>query len=272
MKGWISKNLFLFTALLFAVTANGQDVNEASKSAEPIEAAVFQAAGPTAASIQGTVDQFRAALGGVNNGNGAAQPTGRREINWDGGGSTLTAPGATPFDVFLNTRGGRFTTNGTGFVQVPVANIADFFGNPGYQGIFSSFSSVRLFSPVGSNVTQANFFVPGGGLIPAGTRGFGTVFTDVDLPDGSGPGQKNGNRHSSTLLEYFDANGQLLFSGFAPASPGNGSLSFFGIVLNDPRIASVRITAGAIPGSDDTRKSDVVMMDDFLYGEPQVIQ
>ena len=30
---------------------------------------VFQAAGPSAASIQSTVDQFRAALGAVNNGN-----------------------------------------------------------------------------------------------------------------------------------------------------------------------------------------------------------
>ena len=50
--------------------------------------AVFQAAGPTAASIQGTVDAYRAALGDPNNGNGpaAADPTGRREINWDGGG------------------------------------------------------------------------------------------------------------------------------------------------------------------------------------------
>ena len=48
----------------------------------------FRAAGPTAASIQGTVDEFRAALGAPDNGNGGPQATGRREINWDGGGST----------------------------------------------------------------------------------------------------------------------------------------------------------------------------------------
>ncbi len=59
---------------------------------------VFQAAGPDIASIQGTVDQFRAALGGVNNGNVAGPlDAGRREINWDGGGSTATSPAPTPF-------------------------------------------------------------------------------------------------------------------------------------------------------------------------------
>ena len=268
MKGWINTSFILFVAaVFFVVTVSGQHSNP-----QRIDAAVFQAAGPNAGSIQGAVDQFRASLGGVNNGNGAAQTSGRREINWDGGGSTATSPGSTPFDVFLNTRGGRFITPGSGFVQVPVAGVAEFFGNTGYDSIFTAFSPVRLFSPVGSNVTEAQFFVPGGGLVPAVTRGFGVVFTDVDLPDGSGPGKKRGNRHSSTLLEYFDAEGRLIFSGFAPASPGNGSLSFFGIVLEDPRIASVRITAGTVPGTDESGKSDVVMMDDFLYGEPQPVQ
>jgi len=259
-------------SLLFTTFTFGQTVITESGKAERIPVTVIQAAGPTSTSIQGAVDSFRSELGGANNGNGPAAAVGRREINWDGGGSTVTSPGTTPFDVFLNTRGGRFVTPGSGFVQVPVANVADFFGNPGYDNIFSAFSQVRLFSPVDSNVTEAQFFVPGGGLIPASTRGFGAVFTDVDLPDGSGPGQKRGNRQSSTLLEYYDASGALLFSGFAPASPGNGSLSFFGIVLNDARIARVVITTGARPGSDDTSRSDVVMMDDFLYGEPQAIQ
>lgn len=241
------------------------------RSDDRIPVTVIQAAGPTASSIQSAVDAFRTALGGVNNGNGAPVATGRREINWDGGGSTATAAGPTPFDVFLNTRGGRFVTPGSGFVQVPVANVADFFGNPGYANIFSAFSQVRLFSPVGSNGTEAQFFVPGG-LIPAVTRGFGAVFTDIDLPDGSGPGRKRGNRQSSTLLEYYDAAGNLIFSSFAPASPGDGSLSFFGIVFDDPRIAKVVITTDAVPGENDTQESDVVLMDDFLYGEPQAIQ
>ena len=47
--------------------------------------------------------------GGANNGNTSGPfPDGRREINWDGGGSTQTAIVPSPFDGFLVTRGGRF--------------------------------------------------------------------------------------------------------------------------------------------------------------------
>jgi len=74
------------------------------------------------ASIQGTIDSFRAALGDPNNGNAPGPlASGRREINWDGGGPPVDAnsPGGTPFNVFLNTRGGQFITSGTGFLQGP---------------------------------------------------------------------------------------------------------------------------------------------------------
>jgi hypothetical protein len=256
--------LFAFTALagamLLAPAGNAQQVT------------VFQAAGPNAASIQGTFDSFRSALGGNNNLNIPGPITGgRREINWDGGGATATAVGGTPFDVFLNTRGNRSTTPGTGFVQATPAGLADLFNNPTYSTIFKAFSPSRLFTPIGSNLTETSFFVPGhADSQPAGTRGFGVVFTDVDLPDGSGPGQKRGNRHSSTLVEFFAVDGTLIYSGFAPASPGDGNLSFLGIVLTDPNIARVQITSGgAIPGQDDSL--DAVVMDDFIYGEPVAI-
>ena len=66
---------------------------------------------------------------------------------------------------------------------------------------------------------------------------------------------------------------ELIFSSFVPASPGDGSLSFFGIVFTDARIARVRITSGdASPGPNDDGTHDIVMMDDFLYGEPQPVQ
>ena len=104
-------------------------------------------------------------------------------------------------------------------------------------------------------------------------RGFGAVFTDVDQPDWSVPGKKRGNRKASTLIEYFGVDGDLLFSSFVPASPGDASQSFFGIVFDDALIARVRITsANVAPGPDDEGKHDVVMMDDFLDGEPQPIQ
>jgi hypothetical protein len=232
---------------------------------------VFQAAGPTATSIQSSVDQYRAALGATNNVNAVGPlASGRREINWDGGGSTATAIAGTPFTVFLLTRGAFITTPGTGFVQAPLSGLATTFGNPTYDTIFQPFSPVRLFSPIESHVTEVHFFVPGTGSTHATTTGFGAVFTDVDHPDGDGPDKRHGNRKASTLIEYFGTDGDLLFSSVVPASPGNASLSFFGIVFSDARIARVRITSGNVaPGPNDDEKRDVVMMDDFLYGEPQ---
>ena len=253
---------------------------------EFVQPTVFQAAGPTAASIQSTVDAFRAALGNPNNGNAPGPlASGRREINWDGGGANVnTDVPVTPFNVFLNTRGGQFFTPGTGLSQAPPAGgpqggLAVLFDNPTYGTIFRTFSPQRLFTAVGSNITEALFFVPGSnGGHPATVSGFGAVFTDVDRPAGSGPER---NRRASTLIQYFgtaaadgddddDDDEKLLFKGVVPASPGDGSLSFFGIVFTDARIARVRITSGSVaPGPNDDGKRDIVMMDDFLYGEPQ---
>jgi hypothetical protein len=236
---------------------------------------VFQAAGPDAASIQATVDAFRIELGEVNNGNAPGPlASGRREINWDGGGSTATAIATTPFAGFLNTRGALFVTPGSGFVQAPSSGLAETFSNPDYATIFAPFSPVRLFSPIGSNVTHVEFFLPGsaGGVLAA-TRGFGAVVSDVDLPDGSGPGGKRGNRKASTLVEYFGLDGGLLYSNFVPASPGDAGFAFLGITFDDPRVARVRISTGnAVPGADDERPRDVVVMDDFIFGEPQLVQ
>ena len=79
----------------------------------------FSAAGPNAADIQTTVDNFRAAVGNPNNMNSAGQTSGRREIYWDGGGAatTITVGNLT---TFLDNRGGLFSTPGTGFVQAPI--------------------------------------------------------------------------------------------------------------------------------------------------------
>jgi hypothetical protein len=239
--------------------------------------AVFQAAGPNIASIQGTITDFRAALGDPVNGNTLKElDSGRREINWDGAVPTdVTTPPVNPFNTFLNTRGAQFTTPGIGLSQAPPSGgpqggLVTLFGNASYATAFRAFSAPRLFTPVGSNVTDTFFFVPGSnGATRAAVTGFGAIFTDVDQPDGSGPGNKHGNRNASTLVQFFGADGRLLFSSFVPAAPGDGGFSFFGIKFNDPRIASVRIIAGNVaPGPDDGGRIDVVMMDDFIYGEP----
>ena len=255
----------------------GVGVGSAEDTVQP---AVFQAAGPTADAIQSAVDAFRAALGEPNNANAPGPlASGRREINWDGGGADdTTTPPVTPFNVFLNIRGGQFTTPGEGLSQAPPSGgpqggLAGLFDNPTYGTIFSTFSPLRLFTPVGSNITDASFFIPGtNGAEPATVRGFGAVFTDVDRPDGRTPSEPLGNLLPSTLISYFGVDGTLLFSTFVPASPGDGSLSFFGIVFDDARIARVRIISGNVaPGPDDDAKRDIVVMDDFLYGEPQAL-
>jgi hypothetical protein len=285
--------------------------------------AVFQAAGPTAASIQSTVDAFRAALGDPNNANAPGPlAVGRREINWDGGGNvdTTTAP-VTPFDVFLNTRGARFTTPGKGLSQappigpVPIGGLAGLFNNLTYSVIFQPFSPLRLFTPVKSKITEGEFFIPGVNpppspgvplpdpVAPAVVTGFGAVFSDVDeQPDGRGHDNKDGRGHDNkdgrghdnkdgrghdnkdgrghdkergnceagTLITFFDADDKVLFSGVVPASPGDATFSFFGIVFEKALIARVRIQTGnTAPGPNDGEGTDVVMMDDFIYGEPQ---
>jgi len=234
---------------------------------------VFQAAAPRAAALEGAVDAYRAALGNPNNGNNPppSDGSGHREINWDGGSPSVLATTApvTPFNTFLNTRGSQFTSPGVGLSQAPPSGgpqggLAVLFNNPTYATIFSTFSPSRLFTPVGSNITEALFFIPGtNGGQTATVSGFGAVFTDVHAPGRSGP---------STRIEYFDQDGNLIFTGFVPPSPGDAGLSFFGIVFEDARIARVRITTGDVaPGPNDDRVHDIVMMDDFLYGEPQAL-
>lgn len=223
--------------------------------------AVFQASGPSDASIKGMVDAFRLALGNTNNGNAVGPlSSGHREINWDGQASTATSVVATPFDGFLVNRGARFTTPGTGFVQAPVAGIGTTFANNTYATTFQAFSPVRLFSPIASRITTTLFFIPGGGELPATTKAFGAVFSDVD----------QANR---TTMTFFGVNGETLATRTVPASPGSSTMSFFGLIFTDSIVASVTIATGTnAPGQNDTVDRDIVMMDDFLYGEPKLIQ
>lgn len=267
---------FGLLSVITPVSVHAQESTEGNTK-DFVAPIVFQAAGPSVASILSTVTEYRTALGDPNNGNNPPGPpptSGRREINWDGGNpnNTTTTIDGTPLTTFLLTRGAFITTLGTAFIQAPPSGLANTFGNPTYETIFRAFSPQRLFSAIESNLTEVHFFVPGGGG-PATTKGFGAVFTDVDQPNGSGPGKKQGDRKASTLIEYFGTDGGLLFSSFVPASPGDGNFSFFGIVFRDARIAQVRITSGdTAPGPNDDRRHDVVMMDDFLYAEPQAIQ
>jgi len=229
---------------------------------------IFEASGATTADIQATVDAFRAALGNPINGNTAGPlAAGRREINWDGGGPPVingTAP-VTPFTVFRNTRGATFTTPGTGLTQAAATGglLSLDLINPTYAATFAPFSPNRLFTPLGSNLTDGIFSIPGtAGVVPAGVQGFGVVFSDVDL--------------AGTSIELFDRSGNLIASQGVPETAGVATFSFLGLLLEpgDAQIVSVRVTTGSGalgPNDDPSNGVDMVVMDDLIYAEPQAL-
>lgn len=223
---------------------------------------VYQATGANAAAIQATVTSFRSALGDPNNANTAgSQAAGRREINWDGGGAAANVGiFPNPMTTF-SARGAVFTTPGTALEQSAAGggtDPADFAEiNPTYAGLFAPFSSPRMFSALNSNIVDVHFFVPGSTTVRAATTGFGAVFTDVDSA-------------TSTKMEFFSPDDVLLWEGFVPATPGSESLSFLGATFTAGEVVGwVRITSGnAALGPDETGSIDLVVMDDFIYGEP----
>ena len=232
-------------------------------------ASIFSDSGANVASITDTVDAFREALGNPNNGNNPGPlSSGRREINWDGGGPPVidgTAP-ATPFTVFQNTRGATFTTPavgpGTGLTQAAATGglLSLDLINPQYAALFAPFSPNRLFAPIGSNITNGVFSIPGtGGTTPAGVIGFGAVFSDVDL--------------AGTSIAFGTTAGGIGPLA-VPTFTGNQTFSFLGILLGpgEGLITSVRIVTGTSAlGPSETPSVDLVVMDDFLYGEPRAI-
>ncbi len=229
----------------------------ASVHAVPLQ---FSAAGASAAAIQGTVDAFRAALGALNPNVVGSFGSGRREINWDGVPNTLSAPNNLPGNFFNanSPRGVELSTPGTGFQVSANAGVAPVeFGNidANYPDIFAAFSAQRLFTALGSNIVDVRFFVPGSAMV-ARTNGFGVVFSDVDLA-------------STTGIEFFDAADQSLGNFFVPNTPGNETFSFLGVRFSEGSVISrARITSGNQVLAPDNTESDLVVMDDFIYGEP----
>lgn len=216
--------------------------------------------------ISDTVSAFQLALGNPNNGNSAGPfDEGRRQINWDAG----IVPFDMPADFFNNpafppTRGAVFSNENNSEFRVSNDGIDNEFDtfNADNPNQFSTFSAPRLFTPIGTNVFDVNFFIPADNT-PATVSGFGAIFSDVDL-------------FGSTVVELFDVNNQLISSNAVEANP-NG-LSFFGITFDDlvPPIFRVSITAGNTDiglglADDPLNGIDLVVIDDLFYGEPQAV-
>ena len=224
----------------------------------------FESAGANAAAITATRDAFRTAVGG----GAVAGPNGsfgglRREINWDGVPNGFSDPNNLPADFFnVNSpRGVVFSTPGTGFMVSASAGLATppLFG---FASDFQAFSAQRVFTAVSSNITDVRFFDPGTSTA-ATTSAFGAIFIDVEVA-------------GLTRIEFFDESNALIYSQDALVS-GNQGLSFLGGVANaGERIARVRLTSGlntiVSNGVLGNPNDDVVVMDDFLYAEPLVLQ
>lgn len=221
--------------------------------------ATFESVGANAAAITPTRDAFRAVIGGgtVAGANGSFGGL-RREINWDGVPDARADPNQLPTDFFnVNSpRGVVFSTPGTGFLVSANAGLATptLFG---FATELQSFSAQRLFTAVGSNITDVSFFVPGT-TTAATTSAFGLIFVDVEVA-------------GLTKLEFFDASDALIYSHSALIA-GNQGFSFLGATVSGGAISRVRITSGintlVANGLLGNPTGDFVVMDDFLYAEP----
>ncbi len=222
-----------------------------------------------ATNIQATIDEYKALLGADNGGEpGTKSATGFREINWDGLTDAESAPNLYEPDLFNGpaaprSRGIVISTPGTGLMvsadsNNPTNTPASFGNiNPNYTAIFPPFSGERVFSPVGSNIADIRFYVPGT-TTKAVVRGFGAVYIDVD-------------RVENTAFEYFDINDRSLGT-YATPVLNNGHV-FLGVLFPDAIVHRVRIEYGNSKlGPDDGGSVDVSVMDNFIFGEPQAAQ
>lgn len=219
-----------------------------------------------ASNLSATIAEYKALLGTDRGGEPGTQgETGFREINWDGLTDSESAPNLYAPDLFNGptaprARGIVISTPGTGLMvsadsDNPTGTPTSFGNiNATYTQIFPPFSGERLFSPVGSNIADIRFYVPGT-TTKAVAKGFGAVYVDVD-------------RLENTAFEYFDINDKSLGTYAAPVLD-KGHV-FLGVVFPEAVIHRVRIEYGNSPlGPNDGNGTDVSVMDNFIFGEPQ---
>ena len=212
--------------------------------------------------IVAKVNEFRQVLGSqLNTTPGAVG--GRREVNWDGVPADLLnkpLPGN-----FFNTIGSNIpSTRQRGLVYS--SGVDNFqVSNDGFKGLnsetasaFTPFSGSQVFANVNSDLWKVEFQVPGE-VTPATVRGFGLVFSDVDVAN-------------STSVEFFNG-AQSLGKFFAPVHDASSNLSFLGVYFKNQKVTHLMVGHDGIlaeGGADVSTggKKDFVVFDDFLFDEP----
>ncbi len=263
----MKKAIQKFTVMAAVVAAlAGCSKKDGSNSNMPpvINKVVISVAGDSAG-IVAKLNEFRALAGdSLNTAPGATN--GRREINWDAVSAAFTNNNNFPLDFFgssdaalPNARKRGMILNGNNTFRVDSTDFSEI--DPSYATQFEAFSRKKLFTYIGNNVTQITFKVPGT-TTDGFVKSFGVIFSDVDVTD-------------LTTVEYFNGDKSL---GVFKATPAPQGFSFLGVRFTDEKVTRIKITSGngllATGAKDisDGGTKDLVVMDDFLYSEPQPLQ
>ena len=252
------------TVTVFANCSKDNKSNPVAIPAPVINKVVFSAAGDSAAIVT-KLNEFRLSAGDpLNSAPGAT--TGRREVNWDAVPASFTNNNNFPLDFFgssdpalSNARKRGLILNGNTTFRVDTTDFSEI--DPSYAAQFEAFSRKRLFTYVGNNVTQITFKVPGT-QTDAFVKGFAVIFSDVDVAD-------------LTTVEYFNGDKSL---GIFKATVAPQGFSFVGVGFPDEKVTRVKITSGngllaaGVKDVSNGGTKDLVVMDDFLYSEPQQMQ
>ena len=242
---------FLAINILIAISSCTKDENSIKDS--PV---VIGATGD----INARLDEFRQLLGDQLN-TTPGLTTGRREVHWDGIPEQLLNK-KLPVDFFnpvgdqatvANQRGLIYSTAGN--FQVSKTNFAEV--NASATNQFSNFTGDKSFANISSSLWDVEFQVAGK-TEAAFVRGFGIVFSDVDLPN-------------STSMEFFNED-RSLGKFFVPAKKGS-NFSFLGVYFKNEKVTRVSVAHDSHLDKgqkdiSDNGPADLVIMDNFLWNEP----
>lgn len=246
MKKWVSAYLFLVVLI-------------ACKKEDAVnDKVVITATGD----ITSRLNEFRSLLGDALN-TQPGQTGGRREIDWDAVPAQFETENL-PNDFFNPTEAGVPTSRQRGFVysgngDFRVSSTGFTNEDPDFTQQMKAFSGNTVFANISSFAWQPEFMVAGTNE-KATVKGFGAVFSDVDIENNSS-------------LEFFNGT-KSLGKFFVPARDANSAFSFLGVYFKNDFVTHVNITHGnatILSNEKDITNGgtkDIVVLDNFLYDEP----
>ena len=252
------------TLSLLAVTSMAQERELGKrKFCKDVPITFVSATSPDADGLEESFELFCDLLGGDNNMNNVKKngiKDGHHQINWDGENVPFDMPG--DFFAIDVTRGCTIRSDSNEFrVSNPMDGSDDLFDsiNRGAAKDFQTFSAKRLFTSVKENEFTIDFSQPGF-VNPATVEGFGAVFVDV-------------KEDHKTKMTFYAESGCIIAEEYV--KPSAEGLSFLGAFSGSSKfpIFKVEVVLGeeAIDHGD-SKHDDIVVMDDFLYSEPQALK